>query len=64
MKNNNISFSFFITVESVMKEINNLNPRKACRDSDILTKITKKINTYPFCNRFSTRPGKSQQSLC
>ena len=42
MKNNNMSFSFkFVTDERVIKEINNLNPRKANQDNYIPTKIIK-----------------------
>ena len=46
MKNNNMSFSLtFFTQESVIKQISNSNPRKACQDNDIPIKI-KKTNAF------------------
>ena len=42
MKNNNMSLNFkFVTDERVMREVNNLNPRKANQDNYIPTKIIK-----------------------
>ena len=42
MKNKNMSFSFsFVTKETILNELQKLNPKTACQKSDIPLKIIK-----------------------
>ena len=60
MKNKNMSFSFsFVTKETILNELRNLNSKKACQESDILVKVIQKKVVSNFAYNIFNNPLSS-----